>query len=485
MADFLSELQDKLGTAVTADPQICRVYDHDLGEMPAILLSLFKRTPTAVVLPKTCDDVHHALAIAYAHKVPITPRAQASSGYGGTMPTKGGLVVDLSRLRSIVEIDQEKLTCTVEAGVVWADLEAALNKVGLALCICPTSGPSSTVGGLFAMGGMGIGSMRYGSILDVVTKIEVVDPDGSFRQVEGSELETYAFSQGTLGIITKLTLNVRKAAQILPYAIHAPNAKAAELLMQSLFLLNPYSVSAVSAEYLDMQSRSAKHPYLPPIESGLLVLAVFTGDELIPDFDPWLNKVISSSGCRLLAPEVGQHEWEARFYPMRIKRNAPALLVGEYLVDLKYFSDVFNEVSAKLKYDVVGFEGFVNRERKVSVLVYVQDSAEDLLSLVRMGKAMVPLHIASKFGGCVYASGLWFNASTRSILGDSRTKRLLARKHDLDPLMLMNPGKCCGHGLTHLPFALLSKAIWLGTKLITPLSCFFRAKPRTLAPKGE
>ena len=96
MEDYCVELAAKLGSSFTQDPQICRSYNHDLGEMPAVLLGLFKRTPGAVALPRTAQQVSDCLSVAHKHRVPVTVRAQASSGYGGTMPTVGGLLVDVA-----------------------------------------------------------------------------------------------------------------------------------------------------------------------------------------------------------------------------------------------------------------------------------------------------------------------------------------------------------------------------------------------------
>ena len=185
MEDYCVELAAKLGSSFTQDPQICRSYNHDLGEMSAVLLGLFKRTPGAVALPRTAQQVSDCLSVAHKHRVPVTVRAQASSGYGGTMPTVGGLLVDVSRMNKVISVDEEHRTCDVEPGVVWKDLNEELSRHGLASRICPTSGPSSTVGGMFAMGGVGIGSYRYGSILDCVEEIDMVDPDGTMRTVEG------------------------------------------------------------------------------------------------------------------------------------------------------------------------------------------------------------------------------------------------------------------------------------------------------------
>ena len=92
----------------------------------------------------------------------------------------------------------------------------------------------------------------------------------------------------------------------------------------------------------------------------------------------------------------------------------------------------------------------------------------------------MPLHVASSYGGTVYATGLWFNSRTASVLGPARMRALRNKKCALDPRNLMNSGKCCGGFSGFWPFALLSWGIWIGTKLMAPISSLLRAKPRRI-----
>ncbi len=480
MLDYLAELSAKLGPAVSTDPQICRAYNHDLGEMPRLLLMLFKRTPAVVALPRTADEVRAALTIAHCHQVPVTPRAQASSGYGGSMPTRGGLLLDVSRMNKVLATDREHKSCDVEPGVVWTDLELKLARDGLALCICPTSGPSSTVGGMFAMGGMGIGSLKYGSILDVITEIDVVDPDGRLHTESGDALSLYAFSQGALGVITRLRLKCRDNTPLVPVALQVMRSGDVAPLVRELARLGAFSASVLSASYCVMQAQ-ANGERSSPIGSGSLVLAVFEGE---PDAPALADCLVRCKAVRL-ADDVAKEEWERRFYSMRIKRNGPALLVGEYVVDFDRYGPVCEKIIRRLPNDRIGFEAFANRTGQLAVLIYIQDSAEDLLSLFRMGKAMVPLHVAAKHGGTVYATGLWFNSQTGRVLGKTRMQRFMHKKRELDPKNLMNPGKCCGSGKYFWPFALLSWGIWIGTIFLGPISSLLKARPRCIRTHEE
>jgi len=143
-----------LGDAVTFDLQILRSYDHDLGEMPRALMALIEHLPQVVVAARTVADVTEALVLALKHHIPVTPRGQATSGYGGAVPCRGGMVLDLSNLNKVIAVDSEKATVDVEPGVVWQELSRTLAAHGLDNRVCPTSAPSSTVGGWFASAGV-------------------------------------------------------------------------------------------------------------------------------------------------------------------------------------------------------------------------------------------------------------------------------------------------------------------------------------------
>ena len=301
------------------------------------------------------------------------------------------------------------------------------------------------------------------------------------RTVKGHELSVYAFSQGTLGIITRLRLLLRKDVELSKLAFQLASADQVDQVIQLLSLLHPYSISVLSAPYLIMQAENAKKPGQPPITSGFLMLAVF---EEKPD-EATVQKITGAAHIKLLEQAVADEEWEERFYPMRLKRGGPSLLCGEYVVPRSLFGPCWKKITGRMPRDIVGLEAFADNQNQMSTLVYVLDSSEDFLSLFRMGKAMIPLHVARRFGGYVYASGLWFNSQSRSILGLGRWQYLKERKKALDPQNLLNTGKCCGIGLRHLPFSLLSWGIWLGTVLIAPVSAFLKARPRKLTGHEE
>jgi FAD/FMN-containing dehydrogenase len=122
------------------------MYSHDIGDLPPVMTKTFFQTlPDFIVQPKSVDEIGKVLAFANDRKIPVIPRGSASWGFGGVVPTKGGIVIDLSPFRRILAIDTAQKTVTVEAGARWSDIDVMAKKVGLCLMTYPSS-KFSTVG---------------------------------------------------------------------------------------------------------------------------------------------------------------------------------------------------------------------------------------------------------------------------------------------------------------------------------------------------
>jgi len=463
---YQEDLRQALGDAVTFDPQILRAYDHDVGEMPRALMGLIEHRPQVVVAARTVDDVIKALVLAKKYDIPVTPRGQATSGYGGAVPCRGGMVLDLSSLNRVIEVDTEKATVDVEPGVVWQELSRTLAAHGLDNRVYPTSAPSSTVGGWFAMGGVGIGSLRYGSIGDNVLEIDVVGLDGVIQTWSGPDIEPYHQTCGAVGVVTRLRLACRPSEALAFIASNMPDAaSAARFMADAETGLTPYSATIQSAEYCRMRAKAEGHA--PAVASGFLVMLA------VPEAgadEAQAACLASAHGGVLIGREAAAAEWAGRFYPMRIKKVGPSILVGECYMPLGGFAAWWRDLRAALPKDDLGLEAVAVRGGRLAVLVYILDHARSLLYNLRIAKAMIPLRIAARHGGTAYASGMWFSALAKRLFGPEKYKRVKRLKHAVDRRGLLNPGTLNGPGLPFLPFASLSRCILAGTAFLAPLA---------------
>ncbi|MBL8788246.1 MAG: FAD-binding oxidoreductase [Deltaproteobacteria bacterium] len=171
--------------------------------------------PDCVAWPGTFDETRDLLRFCHEHQVPVVPYGGGSGVCGGTVPIRGGVVVDVKRMRKVTAVDPISMTVTVEAGCNGQHLEDALNAQGFTLGHFPSSIMCSTVGGWLAARSSGQFSSKYGKIEDMVLGMEVAFPTGElldtrFRMPGAPDwTQLIVGSEGTLGLILSAELKIR------------------------------------------------------------------------------------------------------------------------------------------------------------------------------------------------------------------------------------------------------------------------------------
>jgi glycolate oxidase len=207
----ITRLQGIVGAAnVANEPEDLLVLGYDAT--PGVHL-----LPDVVVYPTSTDQLLAALAVARMEGLPVTPRGSGTGLSGGSVPARGGMVVCLTRMNRILEIDEENLTATAEAGVITLDLFNATAAKGLFYPPDPGSQKISTLGGNVAENAGGLRGLKYGVTRDYVMGLGVALADGSFVRTGGKSVKDVAGyavkdllvgSEGTLGIITEITVKL-------------------------------------------------------------------------------------------------------------------------------------------------------------------------------------------------------------------------------------------------------------------------------------
>lgn len=179
------------------------LYSHDIAAMPSLFKPLVGRTiPEAIVQPANEEELVRLVTWAHQDCLPLVPRGKGSSGYGGIIPLKKGIVVDFYRMKEVLKIDPETEIVTVQPGITWEQLDRHLKKQGLTIRLYPTSYPSSSAGGWLDQGGAGIGSYEYGWFDENVVRARVVMPDGQVKEYSDPELELISEAEGITGLIS-------------------------------------------------------------------------------------------------------------------------------------------------------------------------------------------------------------------------------------------------------------------------------------------
>ncbi|GAA1000394.1 FAD-binding oxidoreductase [Subtercola frigoramans] len=203
-----AELRELLGDkAVTVELRAREKASLDGAWMSPILAEqLPLGLADIVAFPTTAEQIADVVAAASRYHVPITPRGKGTGNYGQGIPMQGGLVLDMSKARGIVEVGDGFIT--VEAGTPMVMIEQAANAAGQQLLMYPSTA-QSTIGGFLSGGSGGTGSIKHGSNhTGFVKELDVVHavPDARLIHVAGTDAEPYVHTYGTLGIIARATL---------------------------------------------------------------------------------------------------------------------------------------------------------------------------------------------------------------------------------------------------------------------------------------
>jgi len=172
--------------------------------------------PDVIVFPRSTAEVSAVMKLAHREKIPVVPRGAGTNLSGGTIPVKGGIIVEVSRMNRILEINTADRRAVVEPGVVNLDLQNALAPLGYFYPPDPASQKSSTMGGNIGENAGGPMCLRYGVTAKYVCRIEIVLADGEVINVgdyvedfPGYDLRgVFIGSEGMLGVATKLTLHI-------------------------------------------------------------------------------------------------------------------------------------------------------------------------------------------------------------------------------------------------------------------------------------
>ena len=217
----LQELQALLGERVTTSSGIREHHGKDESYFPYA-------APDAVVFPHTTDEVRDVVNICRRHRVPMIPYGVGTSLEGHILAVNGGVTIDLSQMNKVLAVHEEDLDAVVEAGVTRKQLNEYIKHTGLFFPVDP--GADATIGGMAATRASGTNAVRYGTMRENVISLKVVLADGRIIQTSrrpkksaaGYDLtRLFVGSEGTLGIITEVTVRLYPVQEAMSAAVCA------------------------------------------------------------------------------------------------------------------------------------------------------------------------------------------------------------------------------------------------------------------------
>lgn len=257
--------------------------------------------PDIVAFPDSTAQVSALMLVAGAHALPVVARGAGSGMTGGSLPVQGGLVLALSRLNRILEIDRDNQIAIVEPGVITGDFQQELKKLGLFYPPDPASLKFCTMGGNAAECAGGPSAVKYGVTKDFIIGLEVVLASGEIlttgtrteKGVVGYDLtRLFIGSEGTLGIITKII------TRLIPLPEH-----------KETFLISSRSLSEATALVAEIMNRNI-HPctleYMD--KTALNLVAKLLPEPPEPDIEAMLLLEIDGSRCAVLEQTERLHK---------------------------------------------------------------------------------------------------------------------------------------------------------------------------------
>ena len=429
-----------------------RIYSRDLARVPAVMeKALFHSTPHLVVQPGAESDILEILNFAREQNLPVYPRGVASSAFGGVIPTRNGIVIDLSPMNKILEIDAEQQTVRVQPGVRWANLDEQLAPNGLTTITAPSS-RFSTVGGWASTGGLGLNGYRYGRFADAIVSARVVLPNGTLLELNGDDkkLNDFVGTEGQLGIITELTMRTRpKPGFAKTFLFYFKDVAAAFDFIRRLSAAGHQPAHVM---YYD-RARLAEENRLFRDKTRLDENIVEERDAVLLHFDDeQLAEKLSadndlSATAEPAAGPAAQYLWAERYFPFKGQRLGPNLLACELLLP-GAFVPQFVEQARKLaqKFGIhPAIEVIVSRvgdaDQCVLIASFTCDFRRRISYFVRLMFVQFLLRLGVTWHGSPYGFGIWNAPFIHAHYPEAELRELIRRKSEYDPEGLLNPDK--------------------------------------------
>lgn len=317
--DYIRELEEIVGKKNVKSDEIEKIcYSRDM--------SVHKGLPDVIVFPNTKEEIVEIVKLANNKKIPITPRGAGTNVVAAAIPAKGGIVIDICKMNKVLEIKPDDRYVVVQPGVICADLNKELAPTNYFFPPNPGSSEICTLGGMVSTNASGHRAAKYGTTKDYVLGLEVVLSDGRILKTgtkvpktsSGYDLtRLFVGSEGTLGIMTELTL---KIIPIPPYVAFATaNFDTVKDAGKAVSKIYAEGIDLAVCEILDKISidvlNTAMNLKLPDVEAILIMEIDGYEDDVVKQIKK-LKRICEENNARNVKwsdrPEDRLAMWQGR-----------------------------------------------------------------------------------------------------------------------------------------------------------------------------
>jgi glycolate oxidase len=433
-----------------SDMQI-RLYEYDAA--------LLRSKPDCIVLPTTTEDVSKIVKFAHANGIPVVARGAGTNLTGGSVCLHGGIAVVTTRMNRILDLDIENQRVVVQPGIVTLNLKNFLAKHGYLYQPDPASEKASTIGGNVSENSGGPHCLKYGVTSNHVLGAEIVLFDGEIVQVGGKALENPGFdlpgiitgSEGTLGILTKLTLRIVPKAEAVKTMMCIFNSIAAGgdtvsaiiadgIIPAALEMMDNLTIKAVEDFY---------HAGLPKDAAAVLIIELDGLKDGMERQTERVREICRKNHVREIRVANDQAErdviWAARKGAFgAVGRLRPNYLVNDGTVPRTKLPETLTKVIAVgEKYNLPIANVFHAGDGNLHPLILFDERDEDELARVHKAANEI-MEVCVEMGGTIsgeHGIGVEKLKGMSMVFSDRDLIAMNQVKAAFDPVERFNPGK--------------------------------------------
>jgi D-lactate dehydrogenase (cytochrome) len=447
----IAALHATLGNKVVTSMEVRRQHANTTTWLP-------NEAADAVVFAASTEDVQDAVRIAAAHKVPVIAFGTGTSLEGHVNAPMGGICIDVSQMNEVLAVHAEDLDCVIQPGVTRKKLNEYLRDQGLFFPIDP--GADASLGGMAATRASGTNAVRYGTMKDNVLALKAVLPSGEIirtasrakKSSAGYDLtRLFVGSEGTLGIITELTLKLSAIPEAISSAV-CPFKSVGDACQATIATIQS-GIPVARIEFIDAMAIRATNNYskLNLAEAPTLFLEFHGSEAGVKEQTERFGEIAAEFGGGPLQWTTQAEErtklWQARhdaYFAMMSLRPGAKALATDICVPISKLADAVLETEKDLQDmnllgPIVGHVGDGNFH--VSLVIDMDDPDE--LARVKVFLERLTERAHRMEGTCTGEHGVGQGKMKylEAEHGTATIEMMRSLKRALDPDNIMNPGK--------------------------------------------